>query len=70
MSLELSTSPATSPAVATPLFGRTALAILGSMLLLIAALTVVLVQTTWAAPDASVETSAPTYPDTPDLAQR
>ena len=56
-------------APAAPLSPRAAFAILGSMLLLIVALTVVLVETTWAVPDTSVETPAPHF-DSRDLAQR
>jgi hypothetical protein len=65
-----------SPAVAAPLSERAAVAILGSMLLLIVALTVLLVQTTWAAAstsEAGTEILAPAdYPissGTKDLAR-
>jgi hypothetical protein len=40
----------------TPVFGRAALAILGSMLFLIAALTVLLVQSTWVSPASATDT--------------
>ena len=54
-----------------PVFGTAALAILGSMVLLIAALTVVLIQTTWATAAASVEIPAPAdHPSTKSLAHR
>jgi hypothetical protein len=49
--------PATSSAAA-PAFSRTAAAVLGTMLLLIVALTGVLVQTTWVDPGSAEELSA------------
>ncbi len=50
MSAQLGSAGPSSIAHTTPVFGRAALAILGSMLLLIVALTVLLVQSTWTNP--------------------
>ena len=60
MSAETTPSP-TAPSGATTSsdFGRTAMAILASMVLLIVALTGILVQTTWPDPSGTVEASPP-----------
>jgi hypothetical protein len=51
-----SSAPATSVPVSTqPVFGRTAMAIFATMVLLIVALTGILVETTWHDPSSSVE---------------
>jgi hypothetical protein len=50
--------PGTSSAASAPAFSRTAAAVLGTMLLLIVALTGVLVQTTWVDPGSAEELSA------------
>ena len=52
------TPVATEPTASRPIFGRAALAILGSMVLLILALTGVLIETTWYAPEGSAQPSA------------
>jgi hypothetical protein len=49
------TTPSTSPAPNTREFGRAALAILATMVLLIVALTGVLVETTWHHPQGTVD---------------
>jgi hypothetical protein len=49
-------STATGPSVhPSPVFGRAAIAVLGSMLFLIVALTILLVQTTWVHPVSATE---------------
>lgn len=58
----MSADPGTTPSITAalrpePVFGRAAIAILGSMILLIVALTAVLVQTTWA--DSMTATEVP-----------
>jgi hypothetical protein len=58
-------SPTTPPA---PVSERTAFAVLGSMLILIAALTLLLIQTTWIDPASAAET--PAAADGGSLAQR
>jgi hypothetical protein len=56
VSAESSTTPPASVTPGTPSnFGRTAIAILATMLLLIVALTGILVQTTWRNPQGPVE---------------
>jgi hypothetical protein len=56
VSAESSTTPPASVTPSTPSnFGRTAVAILATMLLLIVALTGILVQTTWRNPPGTVE---------------
>lgn len=50
MSAELGSATPTTIVHTSPVFGRAAIAVLGAMLLLIAALTVLLVQTTWVSP--------------------
>jgi hypothetical protein len=69
VSADPSTVTATTPAGATPSaeFGRTALAILIGMVLLIVALTGILVETTWAHP-AGVSQTLP--PDPGSFARR
>lgn len=56
------------PAPAAPVSQRTAFAVLGSMLILIAALTFLLIQTTWVDPASAAE--APAAADGGSLAQR
>ncbi|HET8837059.1 MAG TPA: hypothetical protein VFN08_20195 [Gemmatimonadales bacterium] len=56
-----------APAPAAPLSERTAFAVLGSMVLLIVALTVLLIQTTWID---SASASEPPAADGTSLAQR
>ena len=48
-----------TPSAETRNFGRTAMAILAAMLLLIVALTGILVETTWGAPVGQVEIPVP-----------
>ena len=64
-----SATPSPSAPAAAPLFGPAALAILGSMLFLIVALSAMLVQTTWASAAAQSAPTAEVY-ESPDLAQR
>jgi hypothetical protein len=53
-----SSSPVTSLPVSSPAaFGRTAMAIFATMVLLIVALTGILVETTWRQPSSSIEVS-------------
>ena len=60
MSAEPSVAPAASVASAgSPEFGRTAMAILVTMVVLIVALTGILVETTWHQPPGSVEVLPP-----------
>ncbi len=54
----MSADSAVTPAAVTPVPERAAIAILGSMILLILALTALLVQTTWADPASATETPA------------
>jgi hypothetical protein len=65
MTVSADSTPATNApsagATHTPEFGRTAIAILVGMVLLIVALTGILVETTWAHPAAAME-SMPTDP--------
>ena len=59
MSANSSTAPSITAAPRPePVFGRAAIAVLGSMILLIVALTGVLVQTTWADSMAATEVPA------------
>ena len=60
-------SAASAPAPAAPLSERTAFAVLGSMVLLIVALTVLLIQTTWVD---SASAAEPPAADGTSLAQR
>jgi hypothetical protein len=60
-------SVSTPPAPVAPVSERTAFAVLGSMVLLIVALTVVLIQTTWVDPASAAE---PPSADGASLAQR
>jgi hypothetical protein len=60
VSAETGNAP-TTIADASPVFGRTALAVLGSMLFLIVALTVLLVQTTWVSPASASDTPPALY---------
>ena len=55
MSAESSTPATTLPAVSHSGFGRAAMAIFATMVLLIVALTGILVETTWSAPANAVE---------------
>lgn len=55
MSADLASTQTGAIAHASPGFGRAALAILGAMLFLIVALTVLLVQSTWANPASASE---------------
>ena len=58
-----SPTPATSAPVSSPsAFGRTAMAIFATMVLLIVALTGILVETTWRDPASAVEVAAPNDP--------
>jgi hypothetical protein len=62
-------APAAIPtAPPAPVSHRTAFAVLGSMLILIAALTLLLIQTTWVDPASAAE--APAAADGGSLAQR
>jgi len=61
-------SPSVPPAPSAPVSERTAAAVLGSMLLLIVALTVLLIQTTWV--DSVSAAQPPTATDVGSLAQR
>lgn len=56
MSADSSATPTASVAASTPAnFGRAAMAILATMVLLMVALTGILVQTTWRNPEGTVE---------------
>jgi hypothetical protein len=62
-------TPATATPIASPaMFGRTAMAIFATMVLLIVALTGILVETTWRNPSAAPAEYAPTDPGS--VAQR
>lgn len=50
-----SSTPSTATSPVAPVFERTAFAVLGSMLLLIVALVVLLIQTTWVDPASATE---------------
>jgi hypothetical protein len=64
-----SSAPASTPAPpAAPLSERTAFAVLGSMLFLIVALTILLAQTTWI--DSASAAEPPAAADAGSLAQR
>lgn len=56
MSAEISSAASASTTYPSRVFGREAIAILGAMVLLIVALTVLLVQTTWVNPASATET--------------
>ncbi len=57
MSAEIgNAASASTAAYSSPVFGREAIAILGAMVLLIVALTVLLVQTTWVNPASAAQT--------------
>lgn len=56
MSAEISSTAHGSTAYPSPAFGRAAIAILGAMLFLIVALTVLLVQSTWVNPASAAQT--------------
>lgn len=56
MSAEIGNAASAGTAYSSPVFGREAIAILGAMVLLIVALTVLLVQTTWVNPASATQT--------------
>ena len=55
MSAEISTPATSVPASSSAVFGRTAMAIFATMVLLIVALTGILVETTWREPASAAE---------------
>jgi hypothetical protein len=59
VSPETSASPTVSTSSTSPEFGRTAMAILVTMVVLIVALTGILVETTWHQPNGAVEVLPP-----------
>jgi hypothetical protein len=61
-------APASTPTPPPPVSERTAFAVLGSMLFLILALTILLIQTTWVNPAAAAD--VPPAADGGSLAQR
>lgn len=67
MSADSSATPTASAVTASAQFGRTAMAILMTMVLLIVALTGILVETTWRNPSGAVEALPP---DPGSFAQR
>jgi hypothetical protein len=66
--IDSAAAPASTPAPAAPLSERTAFAVLGSMVLLIVALTVLLIQTTWV--DSATASEPPAADGSSLVAQR